>query len=108
MTTVTENLGFFCNMGALTSADRERHKQLLLRLEAARIEIRELPDGYSFRLRSESVSLAEAAEWISYESKCCPFFDFEILLERDNGSLWLKLRGKEGIKPFIRAEFGIR
>jgi len=105
---VTEAFGFFCNMGALTSADRERHKQLLLKLEAARIEIQELPDGYSFRLRSELVSLAEAAEWISYESKCCPFFDFEILLERDNGPLWLRLRGKEGIKPFIRAEFGIR
>jgi hypothetical protein len=108
MMTMTETPGFFCNMGALTSADRERHKQLLLKLEGARIEIQELPDGYSFRLRSESVSLAEVAEWISYESKCCPFFDFEILLERDNGPLWLKLRGKEGIKPFIRAEFGIR
>jgi hypothetical protein len=95
-------------MGALTSADRERHNQLLLKLEAARIEIQELPDGYSFRLRSELVSLAEAAEWISFESKCCPFFDFEILLERNSGPLWLKLRGKEGIKPFIRAEFGIR
>ena len=105
---MTKTSGFFCNMGALTSADRERHKQLLLKLEAARIEIQELPDGYSFRLRSELVSLAEAAEWISYESKCCPFFDFEILLERDNGPLWLRLRGKEGIKPFIRAEFGIR
>jgi hypothetical protein len=104
---MTETPGFFCNMGALTSADRERHKELLAKLEAARTEIQELPDGYSFRLQSELVSLAEAAEWISYESKCCPFFDFEILLERDNGPLWLKLRGKEGIKPFIRAEFGI-
>ena len=103
-----EAFGFSCNMSALINADRERHKQLLLKLEAARIEIQELPDGYSFRLRSEMVSLAETAEWISYESKCCPFFDFEILLERDNGPLWLKLRGKEGIKPFIRAEFGIR
>lgn len=104
---MTEKAGFFCNMGALTSADRERHKQLLLKLEAARIEIQELPDGYSFRFRSELVSLEEVAEWISYESKCCPFFDSEILVERDNGPLWLKLKGKEGIKPFIRAEFGI-
>ena len=103
-----EKVGFCCNISALTSADRERHKQLLLKLEAARIEIQELLDGYSFRLQNELVSLADVAEWISYESKCCPFFDFEIQLERDNGPLWLKLRGKEGIKPFIRAEFGIR
>ena len=38
----------------------------------------------------------------------CPFFDFEVELQRDNGPLWLKLKGKDGIKPFIRAELGIR
>jgi hypothetical protein len=104
---MNENMGFYCNMGALTNTDRERHKLLLLNLEAARIEIKELPDGYSFRLQNELVSLAEVTEWISYESRCCPFFDFEIRLERNNGPLWLKLIGQEGIKPFIRAEFGI-
>jgi hypothetical protein len=102
-----EKAWFYCNMGALSSSDRERHNQLLIKLETARLEIQELSDGYSFRLRNESVSLAEAAEWVSYESKCCPFFDFEIHLVRDKGPLWLKLRGKDGIKPFIRAEFGI-
>ena len=105
---MSEATGFYCNMGVLTKVDRERHDQLMRRLEAARIEIQELPDGFAFQLRGELVSLAELAEWISYESKCCPFFDFEIQLERDNGPLWLKLRGKEGIKPFIRAEFGMR
>jgi hypothetical protein len=50
----------------------------------------------------------EVAEWVSYESKCCPFFDFEILLERGNGPLWLMLKGQDGIKPFIQAELGIR
>ncbi len=100
--------GFYCNMNALNRVDRQRYDQLIGRLQAALIEIRELPDGYAFRLRNELVSLAEVAEWVSYESKCCPFFDFEMQLERDNGPLWLKLRGKEGIKPFIRAELGIR
>jgi hypothetical protein len=100
--------GFYCDMNALTREDRERHNQLIRKLEAARIEIRELPDGYAFRLRNEFVSVAEVGEWISYESKCCPFFDFEIQLECDNGPLWLKLKGQDGIKAFIRAEFGIR
>jgi len=103
-----EKSGFYCNMSALTSSDRERYDQLRRKLEAARIEIQELPDGYSLRLRSESVSVMEVAEWVLYESKCCPFFDFEILLERGNGPLWLKLKGHDGIKPFIQAEFGIR
>lgn len=105
---MTEKGGLYCNIRALTKIDRERHDQLMRRLETARVEVQELPDGFAFQLRNELVSLAELAEWISYESKCCPFFDFEIQLERDNGPLWLKLRGGEGIKPFIRAEFGMR
>jgi len=27
------------------------------------------------------------------------FFDFEVELQRDNGPLWLKLKGKDGVKP---------
>jgi hypothetical protein len=105
---MSEKTGLYCNMSALTGSDRKLYDQLVRKLEAARIEIQELPDGYSFRLRSELVSLMEVAEWVSQESKCCPFFEFEILLERGNGPLWLKLKGQDGIKPFIRAEFGIR
>jgi hypothetical protein len=105
---MSEKTSLYCNISALTGSDRERYDQLVRKLEAARIEIRELPDGYAFRLRNEFVSLVEVGEWISYESKCCPFFDFEIQLGRDNGPLWLKLKGKDGIKPFIRAEFNIR
>jgi hypothetical protein len=105
---MSEKAGFYCNMSALTSSDREQYDQLRRKLEAARIEIQELPDGYAFRLRSELVTVMEVAEWVSYESKCCPFFEFEILPERNNGPLWLKLKGQDGIKPFIRAEFGMR
>lgn len=36
---------------------------------------------------------------------CCPFFDFVVELERNGGPLWLKLIGRDGIKPFIQAEF---
>jgi hypothetical protein len=39
------------------------------------------------------------------ESKCCPFFDFHIDLEREGTLLCLRLTGEEGIKPFIRVEF---
>jgi hypothetical protein len=108
MFTMSTEADFYCNMNALSNADRERYNQLIRKLEDARVEIRELPDGYAFRLQKEKVTLSDLAEWLSYESRCCPFFEFEIQLERDNGPLWLKLKGTEGIKPFIRAEFGIR
>jgi len=44
------------------------------------------------------------AEWVAAESKCCPFFDFHIDLEREGKLVCLRLTGEEGIKAFIRAE----
>ena len=81
---------------------------LTLEIERARAETIELGNGFAFRFKDGSVSLADLAEWISAERKCCPFFDFEIEQQADNGPLWLKLRGKDGVKAFMRSEFGIR
>jgi hypothetical protein len=64
-----------------------------------------LEDGYAFQLKREQVNLIELAEWITSEDKCCSFFHFEIEVERNRGPLWLKIRGDEGIKKFIRATF---
>jgi len=36
-----------------------------------------------------------------------PFFDFHIDVEREGKLLCLRLTGEEGIKAFIRAEFGV-
>ncbi|SRR6266436_6892273 len=104
---MNEKIGFYCNVKALTKAERERYNQLTGKLVQARTEIKELADGYAFRLKSEEVSLLDLGEWISAERKCCPFFSFEIEVQRDSGPLWLKLRGADGIKPFIQVEFGI-
>ncbi len=99
--------GFYCNTKALNKTERERYNQLTGKLADARVETKELPDGYAFRLKSGVIAVSEVAEWISMERKCCTFFGFEIALERDNGPLWLKLRGMDGVKAFIRAEFHI-
>lgn len=105
---VTESSRFYCNLNALTPAERARQKQLSTQLAASRIEMKELPDGYAFRLQRGAVSVADLAEWVSLETKCCPFFSFDIELERDNGPLWLKLRGEEGVKQFIVSDFHLR
>jgi hypothetical protein len=104
---MNQKIGFYCNAKALTKAERERYNQLTGKLAQARAEVKELADGYAFRLKGEEVSLLDLGEWISAERKCCPFFSFEVEVQRDSGPLWLKLRGAEGIKPFIRAEFAI-
>lgn len=98
---------FFCNSKALTPEERARHKQLGEKLTAARKETVEMPTGYEFQFSPKNITIAELAEWVSAESKCCPFFDFHIDLEAEGSLLCLRLTGEEGIKTFIRTEFAI-
>jgi len=94
-----------CNLGAFTPAERTRHRALIAVLKAAIAEQTELPDGYGFRLSRETISLEQLAEWAALESKCCPFFDFQLELgPQPGGSLWLRLRGGDGVKEFIHFE----
>jgi len=106
--TTTEASGFYCNLKALSMKERARHMQLTYEIERGRVETVEMANGFAFRFQDGTISLAELAEWVSAERKCCPFFDFEIELQGNNGPLWLKLRGKDGVKAFMRSEFGIR
>jgi hypothetical protein len=98
---------FYCNIKALTPEARARHKQLSEKLTAARKQIVEIEKGYEFQFSPQDVSLAELADWVAAESKCCPFFDFHIDLEREGKLACLRLTGEEGIKAFIKAEFKI-
>ena len=103
---VPEQSGFYCNIKALDANERIRHKKLTEKLIASRTETVETNNGYEFQYRQE-VSLAEVAEWVAMESKCCPFFDFHIDLENEGRLVCLRLTGREGIKAFIRLEFGL-
>ncbi len=108
MTSDTTQSKFFCNSKALTPEERAHHKQLTEKLLAARKEIVETEKGYEFQFSPKNVSLAELAEWVAAESKCCPFFDFHIDLENEGKLICLRLTGEEGIKQFIRAEFAVQ
>ena len=94
---------FACNMSALTKSERAAYAKLTRTLVAAVQEKSELRNGYSFRM--PPAMLTTAAEWVAFERKCCPFFTFGLELARDEGPLWLRITGSEGVKAFIRAEF---
>ena len=95
---------FACNMKAISPEQRKHHEQHTIALFSAMEQRHELKDGYEFRL-SKAVTLQDAAEWVELESKCCPFFDFQLERKREQGPLWLRLTGREGVKQFIREEF---
>src|SRR5215471_8461622 len=50
----------------------------------------------------------DAAEFITLERLCCPFYDFALESEREGGPVWLTLTGREGVKEFAKIEFDVR
>ena len=98
---------FYCNVNALSPAERASHQRRTDRLIAIRTEIVEIDKGYEFQFSPSALTLAELADWVAAEGKCCPFFDFHIDLDREGQRLSLQLTGEEGIKAFIRAQFQV-
>lgn len=106
--TITENeTPFACNIAALKAEQKKRVLDLLKELKTKRQEVVELPDGYAFRYAMDSDTFKNAAEFITLERLCCPFFEFELAAEKADGAMWLRLRGREGVKDFIKIEFDL-
>jgi hypothetical protein len=104
---VAKDSPFVCDRLALTPEIRTRHFEVLgPALRSARLAVRELPDGYEFKFPSDPKTLAMLEEWIGQERLCCPFFDIDLRLERENGPVWMRLTGRPGTKDFIRADAG--
>lgn len=95
-----------CDMSAIEPAQRARHVANGRQLFGAVSEIRELPDGYDFRLSGDPETLVKAAEFVSLERLCCPFLGFALEVGPEGGPVRLRLTGREGVKAFIREEVG--
>lgn len=95
-----------CDMTAIAAEQRPTHlatsRELFARIE----EVRELEDGYEFRLADEPDLLTKIGEFVSLERLCCPFLRFAVEVEAEGGPVWLRLSGREGVKALIREEIG--
>jgi hypothetical protein len=97
---------FACDRLALTPQARHRHFDVLSpALRARKKSVRELPDGFAFEFPSDPATYQLVAEWARGEHLCCPFFDIGVDQDREHGSLWLRLTGREGVKQFIKSDF---
>ena len=99
---------FMCRLDALDAAERARYQELRKQLHAGVQEVKELPNGYAFRLSADSPTILLAAEWITFERRCCPFFNFALDIESEKQSLWLNVTGREGVKAFMQLELGVK
>ena len=94
-----------CDMNALTKEQRTRHEGVTRRLLQHAIR-NDLADGYVFTIDRTHISVAELAEWVADESRCCPAVDFHVELPAF-GPLTLRVDGGADVKEFIAAELGL-
>ena len=104
-TNQTDQFPIACVPQALTAGQRARWLELGAKLYPAVQEVRELPDGYGLRLPNDAETLMLAAEDLSLERLCCPFFRLTLEIEPNEGPLWFGLTGREGVKEFLRLSF---
>ena len=102
----TKESPFACDITAIAPAQRESHFATIQNLFTAVERIQELPNGYAFHFPNETRLWMTAAEFVSLERLCCPFFDFRLEAEREHGGISLTLTGRDGVKPFIMEEIG--
>jgi hypothetical protein len=97
----------YCDLSALDNEQRKRHSNLTKELLSKRLEIKELPDGYGMRFPHDNSLFTAISEWATLEQLCCPFLTLTLELQHDQGPVWLKASGSEGVKDFLRTELGI-
>ena len=83
----------------------ERAAELQSDLFAGVLATEELPDGYGYRFPTGDDWTANVMAFVAAERACCPFFTFEVVFEPRGQGLWLRLRGSEAIKAFVRDNF---
>ena len=89
-----------CSLSAPERRARQAALQATVFGEAR--QARELADGYALQFAGNAAQTARLLDFITFERECCPFFTFELVFEPDRGPLWLRVRGPEGVKDFIR------
>jgi hypothetical protein len=94
-----------CDLTAISAADRPRYNELVKRVRGAVRNRKEISMGYAFNLDSKTVSLPEAAEWITLERLCCPFLTLQLSASGNQADWILTLTGPKGIKPLLDALF---
>ena len=87
------------------TAFRQRREGLLQTVAAAVVKKHELANGFAYCFPPEPKWIAELAQVITFERECCPFLQFALRVEPENGPIWLELTGPEGTKDFLKSIF---
>src|SRR5688500_7979357 len=95
---------FACDLSAIDAEQRARHSAAWEVMQSQLQEMMEIESGFTFRFPASEEMLSAVATFIAGERLCCPFLGFGVSVPRGEGSVWLSLTGREGVKDFLRAE----
>jgi hypothetical protein len=96
-----------CNPGAFTAEERARWQELGNRFIRQAGAPRELPNGYAFEVERAPATLADLAEFVELESRCCPFVDFAVRVPAGGRRVVLEMTGRKGVKELLAEELGL-
>lgn len=101
-TQLNETQSLACDLTAIPTDVREEQVLTAPQLFSTAQEVQELSNGYAIRFLNEAGKFMAIAKFIENERLCCPFFSFGLEIEPNNGPLWLKLTGGEGVKEILQ------
>jgi len=82
-----------------------RRQRLVSSLFKYVAEIQELEDGYAFKFRRSELLTRRIADYIMFEGQHSPQLRFMLVVEPNDGALWLQVRGSETEKQDIRTAY---
>lgn len=87
---------------SLTAPELQRRRaEVLQKVRAAALEVKEKDDGFAYRFPSDQSLLVQLFELIQFEHQCCPFLKFTLTVEGGDGPIRLELSGPPGTKEFL-------
>jgi hypothetical protein len=93
------NLPIACT---LTPAELAASRDGLLPGLLAKAQVKEaVPGGFRWRFDSHEGLLEEAAAVIAAEHRCCRFLRFLLIVEPDEGPVWLEVTGPDGTQEYL-------
>lgn len=75
-------------------------------MHTGHIRTDELEDGFTLHFGADPELFVQLAECVTLERLCCSLLDFALEWPGDEG-IRLSITGAEGVKAFVREEFGL-
>jgi hypothetical protein len=93
-----------CDLSVFGQSERVEHMALARSLWKQAKQIIEHKDGFTFVFEAMPILENQVAHWVNDERKCCPFFSFEVVHERESSTLRLRITGPDGAKEILAIE----